>query len=92
MANKRLDAGKNPGATNSVSPMGNVEFTQNINRHGVEVKRVMPLDSSDLNVPGQGNVARAVGGVKEGSARAYADAMDSMCGGPDVERDAASGK
>lgn len=89
MANEPLEKmSDNPGASNSANRMD----SQNINRHGVEVKRMAPLESSALNVPGQGDVSRAAGDVREGSARAYAEAMDAMTGDVNTENVAASGK
>jgi hypothetical protein len=67
------------------------EYTQNLSEESVSLSKLRSADSLSMNVPGQGNVARAVGEAREGSARKYADAMDSVTGSPDVEREASSG-
>lgn len=80
-----------PGAGASRETIYGPEYTQNISQESVTLSRLRSADSLSMNVPGQGNVARAVGGVKEGSARKFADAMDSITGAASVEREASDG-
>lgn len=99
--NQRMDKMAGNKGSNSVSrrqamegnreQINGPEYTQNISEESVTLSRLRSADSLSMNVPGQGNVARAVGGVREGSARKFADAMDSITGSPDVEREASSG-
>ena len=66
--------------------------TQNITEESVSLTRLRSADSISMNVPGQGNVCKAVGGVREGSARKYADAMESVVGSADpAVREASDG-
>jgi hypothetical protein len=66
-------------------------FTQNLSEEPVSMERLRKANPS-MNVPGQGNVAKAAGAVKEGSARKYANAMDAITGPVDEPvRSASSG-
>lgn len=66
--------------------------SQNITEETVTITRLRSAETISMNVPGGGNVAEAVGGVREGSARKYANAMDSITGPADAPvREASDG-
>lgn len=77
MQDNMAKAAGNKGS-NSVS--NRRPMTQNLSEVAVSVSRLKELASLNMDVPGDGNVARACGAVNEGSARRYADAMEAMTG------------
>jgi hypothetical protein len=85
------DMDKKAGNKGSNTVSNRKAFTQNITEESVEMKRLRECNPS-MNVPGQGNVTRAAGAVKEGSFRKHADAMDAITGAAeDAPRSASDG-
>lgn len=71
---------KMAGSKGSNKVSNRMAATQNISELPVSVSRLKNFSELSMNVPGDGNVARAVGAVNEGSARKYADVMDQVTG------------